>query len=116
MMLTRQRLSKGKYNEQYVVLNHNWTTENIRHYPTGSSPGKFYGAAKVHKLKQGESVDNLPIRPIISNIGTASYHLAKYLAKLLSPLSQSEYTISSTDNFINYIRFHEQILDNYKLI
>ena len=31
----------------------------------------------------------------ISNIGTASYQLAKYLAKLLSPLSTSEYTVGN---------------------
>ena len=41
-------------------------------------------------LKKGSSVDDLPLRPIISNIGTASYQLAKYLAKLLSPLSKSQ--------------------------
>ena len=59
-------------------------------YPTGSSPGKFYGTAKIHKLSQGDQVEKLPIRPIISNIDTATYRLAKHLAKLLSPLSTSE--------------------------
>ena len=69
-------------------------------YPTGSSPAKMYGTAKVHKLKTN-NVDDLPLRPIISNVGTASYHLAKYLAKLLSPLSFSEYTVSSSKQFIS---------------
>ena len=41
-------------------------------YPTGSAPGKFYGTAKVHKLKTGEGIDKLPLRPIVSNIGTAT--------------------------------------------
>ena len=70
-------------------------------YPTGSSPGKFYGTAKIHKLSQGDQVDKLPIiKPIISNIDTATYRLAKHLAKLLSPLSTSKYTVKSTKDFI----------------
>ena len=64
--------------------------------PTRSSPGKFYGTAKRYKLANGSSIDDLPLRPIISNVGTASYQLAKYLVKLLSPLSRSQYTVNST--------------------
>ena len=59
-------------------------------YPTGSKPGKLYGNAKIHKLSYNDTIDHLPLRPIVSNIGTASYYLSKYLAKLLSPLSQSK--------------------------
>ena len=73
-------------------------------YPTGSSPGKFYGTAKKYKLTPTGTTDNLPIHPIISNIGTASYQLAKYLAKLLSPLSKSEYTVDNNVEFINNIK------------
>ena len=47
-------------------------------YPSGSSPGKFYGTAKIHKLSNDDNVEILPIRPIISNIGTATYSQAKY--------------------------------------
>ena len=57
-----------------------------RLYPTGSSPTKFYATAKRHKLKRGGCVNTLLLRPIVSNVKTASYQLAKYLAKLLSPL------------------------------
>ena len=70
-------------------------------YPSGSRPGKFYGTAKIHKLKANEGVEKLPIRPIISNINTASYKLAKYLAKLLRPLASSDYTVSSSKDFID---------------
>ena len=34
-------------------------------YPTGSSPGKFYGTAKVHKLSINDTAKELPLRPII---------------------------------------------------
>ena len=73
-------------------------------YPTGSSPGKFYGTAKIHKLSQGDQVEKCSIRPIISNIDTATYRLAKHLAKLLSPLSTSEYTLKSTKDFIEKLK------------
>ena len=46
----------------------------------------------------------MPIRPTISNIGTTTYHLAKYLSKLISSLSISEYTVSSTKDFVQNIR------------
>ena len=47
-------------------------------YPTGSNPGRFYGTAKLHKLPPNGTIEDLPIRPILSNIGTASYRLAKW--------------------------------------
>ena len=42
-------------------------------YPTGSNAGKLYGTAKIHKLPESGTVDQLQLRPIISNVGTASY-------------------------------------------
>ena len=61
---------------------------------------------KVKKLKviKKTGIEKLPIRPIISNLNTATYHLAKYLAKLLSPLSTSEYTVSSGKEFMTTIK------------
>ena len=41
--------------------------EYSRLYPTGSSPGKFYGTTKI------DSMEKLPIRPIVSNVNTLSY-------------------------------------------
>ena len=89
--------------------------EYKRLYPTGSAPARFYGTGKIHKLKNDRAVDELPIRPIISNINTASYQLEKYLAKLLSPLSTSEYTVKSTSNFITHIK-GQNIPNHFKLI
>ena len=74
-------------------------------YPTASRPGRFYGTAKLHKLQNGcTDVNQLPVRPIISNIGTATYKTSKYLAKLLAPLTKSKYSISSTKEFIAYTK------------
>lgn len=41
-------------------------------YPTGSRLGQFYGAAKVHKLQPRQNVDDLILRPAISNLWTAT--------------------------------------------
>ena len=76
----------------------------MRIYPTGSAPSKFYGTVKKHKIPVNGTINDLLLRPIISNIGTASYQLAKYLAKLLSPLSTSEYTVANNTEFINHVK------------
>ena len=90
--------------------------EYLQLYPTGSSPGKFYETAKIHKLANGGNITELPLRPIVSNIRTASYYLSKYLAKFLSPLSQSEYTVKNTKIFVQYFRRLHVPEDNYKLV
>ena len=55
------------------------------------------------------------MRPILSNIGTATYEIAKYLTKLLSPLSKSNYTINSTKQFVNHIR-KQKVPDGYHIV
>ena len=55
-------------------------------YPTGPRTGLFYGTAQVQKLQDNQGLNELTIRPIISNIGTATCETAKYLNNLLSPL------------------------------
>ena len=86
-------------NEKQII-----TTRILRLYPNGSCPGKYYGTAKLHKISENDTVDELPIWLLVSHIGTATYNLAKYLGKLLSPLSQSEYTIKDTKQFVEQIR------------
>ena len=51
--------------------------EYKRIHPTVSRPGLFYTTAKVHKLQSGEGLKELTMRPIISNIGTATDKTAK---------------------------------------
>ena len=84
-------------------------------YPTGSNAGKLYGTAKIHKLPESGTADQLPLRPIISNIGTTLYYLAKHLAKILAPLSKSEYTVQNTKDFVNFIK-PQKIPSNHQLI
>ena len=84
-------------------------------YPTGSKPGAFYGNAKVHKLRKGKGLKELTLRPIASNVGTATYNTAKYLANLLALLAKSDYTIINTAVFINRLK-KQRIPRKYKMI
>ena len=46
----------------------------------------------------------MSLRWIISNISTATYELAKYLAQILKPLGQSQYTIKKSKLFIKTLK------------
>ena len=94
------------------VKNRLLSKEYYQLYPTGSCTEKFYGIAKIHKLPLNGFIDNLPLRP---NIDTASYQQAKYLAKLLSPLAQSNFTINSTKDLMIKIK-NEKIPENYEMV
>uniref|UniRef100_H3AE75 Uncharacterized protein n=1 Tax=Latimeria chalumnae TaxID=7897 RepID=H3AE75_LATCH len=50
-----------------------------RVYPRALVPPRFYGLPKIHK-------EGNPLRPIVSNIGSPAYALAKYLCDITSPL------------------------------
>jgi hypothetical protein len=50
-----------------------------RLHPTGTRPLRLYGLHTIRKERG-------PLRPIVSNIGTPTYKLSKYLSGLLSPL------------------------------
>ena len=57
----------------------------------------------------------LTVRPIIFNIGTATYETAKNLHALLAPLTKSQYNILSTDDFIQKVK-RERICKEFKMI
>ena len=61
--------------------------------PSGPS-GRIYGLPKVHKT-------DIPMRPIVSSIGTYSYELSKYLVDLLKPLTTNDYNIKDSFLFVN---------------
>ena len=84
-------------------------------YSTGTSPGKFYDTATVHKLSINDTLEELPLRPIISNLNTATYQLARYLETILSLLSCPQCTVESSNKFVNVIK-QQVIPSNYKLV
>ena len=55
------------------------------------------------------------MRPIISNIGTATYETAKFLNPLLAPLGKSDHSIINTEGFVNQVK-GQGIPEVYKII
>ena len=69
-----------------------------RLYPTGAGSPKYYGLPKIHK--QG-----VPLRPIVSSRGSATYETAKELAKILKPLvGKSPHHVQNNQDFLDSIK------------
>ena len=64
-----------------------------RVYPTGASAPKYYGLLKICKK-------DVPLRPIVSSIGSVTYGIAKELSKILKPLvGKSIYHVNNSKDF-----------------
>ena len=76
----------------------------------------FYRTAKVHNLGKGEGLDELTMRPVISNIQRATYETTKYLnSMLLASLGKSGRGLFNTETFIKDIKV-QRIPDCYQMI
>ena len=65
--------------------------------PIGSYLGRMYGLPKTHKA-------GLPLRPMLSALKTFNYNAAKYLVKMLNPLTTNEYTVKDSFTFVNELK------------
>ena len=65
-------------------------------YCSGSKPGVMYGLPKVHK-------EGCPLRPILSAIGTHNYKLSKFLVPIITPITESEFSVRDTFSFVKEI-------------
>ena len=69
-----------------------------RLYPTAAAPPKYYWLHKIHR--QG-----MPLRPIISSIGSVTYATAQELSRILKPLvSRSPHHVMNDLEFLESIR------------
>ena len=69
-----------------------------RLYPTAAVPSKFYGLPKIYK-------PGIPLIPIVSSIGAATYNTAKELAKILKPpMGMSAHHVQNTRDFVEQIK------------
>ena len=59
--------------------------------------GYCYGNVKTHK-------NGNPLRPIISQIPTPTYNLAKHLNNLLTPFIPNDYSLSSPTDFLDLLK------------
>ena len=72
-------------------------------------PPHIYGLPKVHK-------EGVPLRPVVSCIGSSVHPLAKYLAKILNPLqNRIPSNIKNSMDFITKIKDLD-IADNTRLV
>ena len=61
--------------------------------PTGAGSPKYYGLPKIHKV-------GVPLRPIFSSRGSATYETANELAMILKPLvGRSPHHIQNNQDF-----------------
>ena len=61
---------------------------------------RMYGLPKIHK-------PNLPLRTIVSFVGSATYELSKFLKKILSPLVGN--TVHTEKNSAEFVELIEKI-------
>ena len=89
---------KKKINDNYRKISAATNGTNFLPKLTGEfSPGYAYGNVKTHK--QGN-----PLRPIISQIPTATYTLAKKLNDILTPFIPKDYALSSAQDFLELLK------------
>lgn len=70
---------------------------------------RLYGLYKIHKV-------NVPLRPIVSAIGSPTYDLAKHLTSLLHPhIGQTETYVKDSTHFIEKIK-HLELDENDTLV
>nr|XP_027227563.1 uncharacterized protein LOC113819538 [Penaeus vannamei] len=90
---------EGKINRllSKLLTNDVITQDTYRNlYAKESTPGIMCGLPKVHK-------DGIPLRPILSAIGTCSYQLAKFLVPILTPLTTNIFTVKDSFTFAKEI-------------
>ena len=63
-------------------------------------PGYIYGNVKTHK-------NNNPLRPIISQVLTPTYNLAKLLNNIITPYIPRDYMLHSTNQFIDLLNSNQ---------
>ncbi|XP_062557238.1 uncharacterized protein LOC134222111 [Armigeres subalbatus] len=57
---------------------------------------RIYGQPKAHK-------PDLPLRPVVPNMTSPTYHLSKYIASILKQSSRGQFNITDSFDFVNYI-------------
>ena len=68
-----------------------------RLYPTWASPPKSYRLPKVHK-------SDMPLRPIVSSIGSVTYETSKELSRILKPLvGRSPHHVQNNQEFLKQL-------------
>ena len=75
--------------------------------PSGSTRPRMYGLPKTHKPEP------IPLRPVLSMIGSAHHELARWLAELLKPVVErySSHTVKDSFSFCDILRQQRNLGD-----
>ncbi|CAF4522653.1 unnamed protein product [Rotaria magnacalcarata] len=76
---------------------------------TGSYPGRLYGLLKIHK-------ENVPLRPVLSSIGTFNYGLAKALSQILSTIIEKKSMMRDSFDFVKEVRTLSKDFSKYRMV
>ena len=77
--------------------------------PAQSYTPQLYGLPKIHK-------EEIPLRPIVSTIGSPCYLVAKHLARILTPLvGQRDSHIKNSEQFVQLVQ-NTEINDRDRLV
>ena len=87
---------KNKANKLITTLNAAQDSLKIPKIIGDYQPGYIYGNVKTHK-------PNNPVRPIISQVLTPTYNLAKNINTIINPYIPNNYTLKSTNEFIDLL-------------
>jgi hypothetical protein len=79
--------------------------------PFDSYPAAFYCLPKIHKVPLVEQDEHfkieagtdIPFRPINSSIGSPTYEVSKYLARILKLLYNENYTVKNSKEFATFV-------------
>ena len=91
---------KKKANKLIAAANAEVEGVHFREIIGEYKPGYLYGNVKIHK-------DGNPLRPIISQVPTPTYEVAKQINKLVTPYIPTTNTLKSSADFITVLRCNE---------
>ena len=80
-----------------------------RFKPKGSRPARIYGLPKAHKTE-------VPLRPIVSDIGSFNFGIGRLVAGRLATLRTSKNMIKDTFSFIEFIHNLSPDMANHRMI
>ena len=91
---------ESKLNKMLIEFKHEnilSTFEYDKLRAVGTNIGKLYGLPKTHKT-------GIPLRPILSAVGTHNYNLANFFVPLLEPHVSADFVITDVFEFATMIR------------
>ena len=90
--------------------------EDIR--PATNQPGRIYDTTKTQTFNSSNyiNVDDLKLRPIISQIRIYTHNGANVTAEYLKPLCSNQYKISDTQEFASLIKDQPPLNDEVEYV